>query len=483
MRPEKRNYPEKDFFLQSSQKDISTHPPAGQGRAPALFFEWQTMRPMVHPLTGTYIESYRSPLLSPLDRLKEQLLSQLSEEQKNSWFQHLSFSLLNEERGPLIVTFPHEIFFRWYSDVGRSLLEKSIRHTLGDMPFFYEWPGRQVPLHSLKNGSSLQNSFEDFIPGGKNREVVNMFRSSLHGKPGIILLQGASGTGKSHLLHAAFSVLKENIQGKVCFFSGSEFLSLFLSSYEATHRALLDCSAILVDDIQILEYHPHIQNTLAAFLDDRKDTFFISAYRTDEHDGNGQKLQPMLYDRLCSHLSLKLEEPDLDVRLRFTQICMERMGLPENRSSALFLARRCLRLRHIRGILEQVLHRYEQYHILPSVNEMNDLLSRAGAPQTVDSESILAVVASRYGCTSTELRENTKDRRLVLPRQTAMYLCREILGESYPSIGILFGGKDHSTVMHAVRKIEKLKVTNKDMNIQLTELTKQCRNGLAKGDN
>ena len=64
-----------------------------------------------------------------------------------------------------------------------------------------------------------------------------------------------------------------------------------------------------------------------------------------------------------------------------------------------------------------------------------------------------------------------------------MYLCREILGESYPSIGILFGGKDHSTVMHAVRKIEKLKVTNKDMNIQLTELTKQCRNGLAKGDN
>ena len=166
---------------------------------------------MVHSLTGTYLESCRSPLLSPLDRLKAQLFSQLSEEQKTSWFQHLSFSLLNEEKGPLVVTFPHELFFRWYSDAGRSLLEKSIRSILGDMPFFYEWPGRQAPLPALENRSPLHNSFEDFIPGGKNREVVNMFRSSLHDKPGIILLQGASGTGKSHLLLAAFSLLKETI--------------------------------------------------------------------------------------------------------------------------------------------------------------------------------------------------------------------------------------------------------------------------------
>jgi chromosomal replication initiator protein len=134
-------------------------------------------------------------------------------------------------------------------------------------------------------------------------------------------------------------------------------------------------------------------------------------------------------------------------------------------------------------VLEQVFLRYEQNNVLPSVDDISSMLSRAGAPQPVDIDSILAVVASKYGCTSSELRENTKDNRLTLPRQTAMYLCRELLGESYPSIGHFFGGKDHSTVMYAVRKIEKMKVTNKDMNILITELTKQCRNALPKGEN
>jgi len=191
----------------------------------------------------------------------------------------------------------------------------------------------------------------------------------------------------------------------------------------------------------------------------------------------------MLYDRLCAKLSLGLAEPDLDVRLRFTQTAMEQSGLPESREHALFLARHCLRLRHIRGVLEQVRFCYEQNAVLPEIGELSSLMSRAGAPQPVDTDTILSVVASRYGFTISELIENTKDRRITLPRQIAMYLCRELLGESYPSLGLLFGGKDHSTVMYAIRKIENLKVTNNDMNIQLTELTKQCRNGLPRREN
>ena len=426
-------------------------------------------------------------LPSDSERLKKMFSARLPEEAGASWLSSLSFSLPGS--GGLTVHLPHELFFRWFSSSGRPHLEKAVRETLGPLEISYDWPGLSAPV---KSGPALELSrpslpssftFENFIPGGKNRETLYLFRRSLHAHPGPILLHGPSGTGKSHLLQAACAVLKDRFPGKTLFLSCRELVSLFRRSPEQAHEALLSSSAVLVDDIQALEKHPDIQKELAPLLDSMPESFFIAACQTDGHDESGQKLLPLLYDRLCSRLSLRLEEPDLDVRLRFTQACMEHMGLPENRNAALFLSRHCLRLRHIQGVLEQVFLFYEQNNVLPSVEDISSILSRAGTPQPVDSDSILAVVASRYGCTSSELRENTKDNRLTLPRQTAMYLCRELLGESYPSIGHFFGGKDHSTVMYAVRKIEKMKVTNKDMNILITELTKQCRNALPKGEN
>ncbi|MBQ4076935.1 MAG: hypothetical protein IJD65_04575 [Mailhella sp.] len=422
-------------------------------------------------------------LSSDSERLKNMFRSNLSKEADLSWLSPLSFS--QGTAGSLAVHLPHELFFRWFSDTGRALLEKAVRETLGPLKISYEWPGRPMsafPLPSpLHPSPSAASSFDDFISGGKNREALHLFRRSLHAQPGPLFLHGPSGTGKTHLLQAAYDCLEARFPGKNIFLSCRELISFFRRSPEQARNALLSCSSVIVDDIQELENDACMQKELASLIDSM-DAFFIASCQTDGNGEHGQKLLPLLYDRLCSRLSLGLEEPDLDVRLRFTQAWMEKMGLPDSRATALFLARHCLRLRHIRGVLEQVLLRYEQNDVLPSEAELSALLSRAGAPQPVDCDSILSAVASRYGCTTSELCENTKDSRLTLPRQTAMYLCRELLGESYPSIGHLFGGKDHSTVMYAVRKIEKLKVTNKDMNIQLTELTKLCRNALPRRD-
>ena len=91
-------------------------------------------------------------------------------------------------------------------------------------------------------------------------------------------------------------------------------------------------------------------------------------------------------------------------------------------------------------------------------------------------EAVLSLVAAHYGFSSRDLRGKKRDNQLVEARQMAMYLCRELLGESYPSLGRIFGGKDHSTVMHAVKKIRENQVTNKDMHILVTELTQRCLN-------
>ena len=427
-----------------------------------------------------------SPFVADAVQIKNRLQAYLDREEAEAWFSPLSFSLSANQT--LEVSLPHELFFRWFCEAGRKALERTVRHCFGNIGITYAWPGNASPEKVRSSqpprlAKQYTPTFEDFIPGGRNRDALLLLRRSLHALQGPVFLHGPSGTGKSHLLHASASELGTLVEGKVRIFSGRDILSLFHQSADRAHAELAACAAVLVDDIQMLEGYTGIQKELAAFLDAEKHIFFLASYQTDGNDESGQKLLPLLYDRLCSKLSLGLAEPDLDVRLRFTQAIMEKLGLPEQRELALHLARHCLRLRHIQGVLEQIRMSYEQSPVLPEIGELSSLLGRAGVPQPLDSSTIPAVVASRYGCTSSELCENTKDRHITLPRQIAMFLCRELLGESYPSIGLLFGGKDHSTVMYATKKIEKMKVTNKDMHIQITELTKQCRNALPKGEN
>ena len=425
------------------------------------------------------------PSVADAVQIKNTLKACLKTVDAEAWFAPLSFSLPSDHT--LKVSLPHELFFRWFCVSGKKDLEKAVRLCFGSIEILYTWPGQYSPKkvrtnYTPKLSKPHTPTFEEFIPGGRNRDALLLLRRSLHALQGPIFLHGPSGTGKSHLLHASASELETLQEGRVRIFSGRDIVSLFRQSSDKAHTELASCSAVLVDDIQMLEGYADIQKELSAFLDAEHHIFFLAAYQTDGNDESGQKLLPLLYDRLCSRLSLGLAEPDLDVRLRFTQTIMEKLGLPYQRELALHLSRHCLRLRHIQGVLEQIRLSYEQSPVLPGIGELSSLLSRAGVPQPLDSSTILAVVASRYGCTSSELCENTKDRSITLPRQIAMFLCRELLGESYPSIGLLFGGKDHSTVMYATKKIEKLKVTNKDMNIQLTELTKQCRNGLPRRD-
>lgn len=400
------------------------------------------------------------------------------------WFRPLSFRL-QEDSGVLTVSMPHELFFRWYEKRGRSSLEQAVRSLFGNQTSLrYEWPEQ---VRTIRNPVRLSLSrttrpcvesdgFDGFLLNGRNKETVLMFRDALHRQPAPLLLRGLPGTGKSHLARAAFQQLKKEFRGQVLFFPGSFLLSELEHTPGFFRQFFKGNTSLVVDDLQFLEKNPEAQRELAAMLDAMTGrAFFIGTLSADG------MLIPELYDRLCSYLSLYLPEPDLDIRMRFTQDLMERKGLPENRDTALLLARRCLRLRHLQGVLEHLTRRYEQNGSLPSQDDLESLLEQSGASVPVDVDSILAAVASSCGCTAAQLRENTRNKQLARPRQIAMYLCRRLLGESYPSLGRIFGGKDHSTIMYAVEKIEKLKVTNKDVHILVTKLTKQCANSVPGG--
>ena len=414
------------------------------------------------------------------DRIRNLLRRKLDVRGAEGWFGPLTFSMAEGTPPALTVTLPHRLYFRWISGQSRDALEKAAKELFGPQTAIrYVWPDKDsspAPLtpavfSGRQDAVVHPQDLDDFIPGGRNRQSIHLFRSALQEGTSGIFLRGASGTGKTHLLRAAARQLEKT--GRPCVLLTCRELLTLLNS--ASLRLPPSCCALLADDLHLFKDDVPAQRRLAALLDslEGRVTFIASSLAGPDMEP-GHELIPALYDRLCSYLVLDLAEPDLDVRLRYTQQRMEKLGLPADKDTAFLLARQCLRLRHIRGVLEHVRMVYEQNKIIPSREELLQIASRNGSGQAVDVDSILAVVASRYQCSSSELRENTRDARLSLPRQIAMYLCREILGESYPALGMIFGGRDHSTIMYAVRKINKSKVMNKDMHIQLTEMTKQC---------
>lgn len=413
-------------------------------------------------------------------KLRERLSLQLFGEAQDepAWFSPLTFFLSD---GVLSVRFPHQLFFRWFSEQGQKRLEAACRDLFGNtVEVRYTW-GKNEQLFS---SSSLQRSHEekishsnwdDFFPGGRNRDSVTQFRKALSLSPSVILLHGPSGTGKSHLISAAAEELRSRYPSHSVRILSGQNISFFLSLKEETFEG---CAAFLIDDVHLLSEDAKAQRALASLIDAlEKRAFFI----TTMIDQPSETLIPELYDRLCSHLVLELMEPDLDVRMRFALLHMERAGLPENRDLALLLSRQCLKLRPLSGIIASLKNLYVQRGRLPSSEEVLALLRSHGAPQPLDAESIIAAVASHYGCTSKELIEKNRNSHLSIPRQAAMYLCRELLGESYPSIGLIFGGRDHSTIMYAIKKIEKIQVMNNDAHMVLTEITKQLKKGRSEG--
>lgn len=356
--------------------------------------------------------------------------------------------------------------------------------------------------------------FDAFLSNGKNQFVYSLLKEAAEkGVPyNPIFLKGASGTGKTHLLRAVAAGLATRLapplaSSRVALLSANDFSSLFASSSSESVRAnasralLRSAEAFCLDDVNVLAEQPRAQEELIALLDYFIDhgkpvivTFSISAsvYQHGQHAESQHsayspvrsfgtqigRLSPPLLARLSSGMTLELAEPDLDVRIRYAQTQLEENGLRPNKENAMFLARRCPNLRHLRGAVLRMAAFRTHTGQLPDETDMDTILTSTGNPHALTPEAVLTLVATHCGYSARDLRGKKRDPRLVQARQIAMFLCRELLGESYPSLGRLFGGKDHSTVMHSVKKIRENQVTNKDMHMLVTELTQRCQNYL-----
>ena len=181
-----------------------------------------------------------------------------------------------------------------------------------------------------------------------------------------------------------------------------------------------------------------------------------------------------LLSRLETGLWAELPEPDLDVRLRYAQQQAKFRRLPLSREQLLLIAQHCPDVRRLSGVILRVASHRSLLGRDLSEQDLLNIVRQGGDSSALTPQLIVSIVGEHCGVPAKEILGEKRRPDLVQARQLAMYLCRELLGHSYPVIGRMFGGKDHSTVMHGVKKIKLLQESDRLAHSMVTELTKAC---------
>jgi len=300
-----------------------------------------------------------------------------------------------------------------------------------------------------------------------------------------LFVYGESGLGKTHLLHAIGDYARNLYSGaRVRYVSSEEFTNEFINSIRddkaATfQRRYREVDVLLVDDIQFLQGKVQTQEE------------FFHTFNT-LHNANKQivitsdkppKLLPEFEERMRSRfewgLITDVQPPDLETRIAILRkkAAQERLSAPPEVLEYI-ASKISTNIRELEGALIRVtafasLNRQPVDFALAEV-VLKDLITDSTGPE-ITSATIMAQTAAYFGLSMEDLCGASRSRVLVTARQIAMYLCRELTDLSLPKIGQQFGGRDHTTVMHADRKIRQLMAERRSVYNQVTELTNRIK--------
>ena len=420
--------------------------------------------------------------------LRAHLARRFAEEELCSWYDPLRIEM-DQEESCLEVTFPHLLFGAWFAKTGQASLESCLESYLGrGVPVRYlpqrhappAAPASLLPAHPARQDKPFGEYFTlaRFISNKKNafplaiaHEVAKPQQAPAYNP---LVFYGKSGSGKTHMLRAIANELCAAYDHRAVFFGN---LTQFLQAGEqpGDGEDIEKYQAYCLDDIHLLANNLPVQEKFLVFLDAclyGKKQFVCACFGPlASHRGLSESLR----SRLALGLIVELKNPDIDVRMRFAQTQCELHGITLARENMLLLAQRCEHLRYLSGVLLKIAAYAKLTQRETGKQDIEQLLRTSGEHSLVTPQEIIRRVAEHYALPPEEITGNKRKPALVLARQTAMYLCREILGASYPVIGQIFGGKDHSTVIYSIKKIEKYIVTHKNAHTEITKLAHMCR--------
>jgi len=337
-------------------------------------------------------------------------------------------------------------------------------------------PGSRASGPSALFGSPLDSryTFDTFVEGSSNRVALAAAKTIAEAGAGAVrfnplFLHSGVGLGKTHLLQAiANAAVNSPRAPRVVYLTAEYFMWRFATAIRDNDALTLKDSLraidlLIIDDMQFLQ-GKMIQHEFCHLLNMLLDSAKQVVVAADRAPWELESLDPRVRSRLQGGVAIEVEAPDYDMRL---EMLTQRLSTARQDDASLDIPAELLSHvarnitasgRELEGAFNQLVFRrsFEPNLSIERVDELLAHLMGAGEPKRVRIEDIQRIVARHYNVSRQELVSNRRTRVIVKPRQIAMYLAKTLTPRSFPEIGRRFGGRDHTTVLHAVRKIEEL---------------------------
>jgi chromosomal replication initiator protein len=434
------------------------------------------------------------------DEISSRLRDALNDATYTTWFAEAEPGTLDEETFVLLV--PNDFTRDWIEGHFRGLLEAIVRETLDgeravriavrELPTAardLRSPPR--PARSLE-GLNPKYTFDSFVIGSSNR-FAHAAALAVAEAPAQaynpLFIYGGTGLGKTHLLQAIAAYVTEHTGDLTARYVTSEtFMNDFINSLrdkriEGFKQRYRHYDVLLIDDIQFFEHKERIQeeffHTFNSLYEARRQIVISS----DRPPRAIATLESRLRSRFEWGLITDIQPPDLETRIAILRkkVKTDAIHVPDSQVLTFIASRISTNIRELEGALTRVVA-FSSLTGRPMTVELaqevlKDVFPQGEMPE-ISIEQIQQTVVERFQMSMQELTGDRRSQQIVYPRQVAMYLCRELTDSSLPKIGKKFGGRDHTTVIHATSKIAKL--IQEDRNVynlvqELTARIKQAR--------
>ena len=389
------------------------------------------------------------------------------------------------------VMFPHKLFGQCFMMHARKYFENSVLQCLGQnaqieylLDSAIQEQGFILPV--LQKDPSKKKSpfsFSSFITLGDNYFALETAQGIARGSIDLqvcnpFCVYGKTGCGKTHLLHSLVNVLRNERNMMVFMATPRELTDIYsyTGSNYLTRKKILSNQAFVIDDLQQIRNKNDLQDELVILFDHFYSQGKIIAFGCNCLPDTIDGIAFPLLTRLQQGVFAGLKQPNLELRSIFVRKRAKYLNLSLSDKQILSLSTQFNSLRQIEGIINRIAALSFAQGRKISNRDFEKMVKEAGgiSLSEITSTRIIEVCSESLRVSTADILSSKRSREISFARQVGMYLCRNLLHSSYPELGNIFGGKDQSTAIYSVKKIDKLVKLNKDTHKLVTSLKTKC---------